>query len=298
MIATLKDGQSVAGYFAGLIVRKLGLKILGSPFVGWATERMGLRLLPGVPRREAIEALMRYAFHDLGCVHLEFSDLHTTPDDVAGLGFDVTVNNDHFVDLRPDEEEIYRNMNRSARRYCNREGPARGLVVEEAYDEEFAKDFCSQMTEVFARRGLVPTFGEKRVLLLMRHLLPTGNLLLLRARFRRTLRCDGPFSGSQRSRPLLGQRQRPGHAATAPQRTAPLVRHVPLEAPRHASIRNGRRRIYGKVRRHTLPAVALRRSKFRWIGHARNLAETGYRLYQRLAGVGKRKDAGQGEEGL
>ena len=51
VIAVLKDNRDSVGYFAGLTVRKGGMKILGSPFVGWSTEYMGIRLQAGVSKR-------------------------------------------------------------------------------------------------------------------------------------------------------------------------------------------------------------------------------------------------------
>ena len=50
VILTLKAGVTAVGYFTGLIVPKAGMKILGSPFVGWTTPRMGIRLFPNVPK--------------------------------------------------------------------------------------------------------------------------------------------------------------------------------------------------------------------------------------------------------
>ena len=44
--------------------------------------------------------------------------------------------------------------------------------------------FVEQLGEVFARQGLVPTYGIERVRELIRYIQPTGNLLLLRARDR------------------------------------------------------------------------------------------------------------------
>ena len=67
VVLTIKDGVREVGYFAGLIVSKLGLRILGSPFVGWTTYRMGIRLLPNVSKRAAVDAVVRYAFSELKC---------------------------------------------------------------------------------------------------------------------------------------------------------------------------------------------------------------------------------------
>ena len=48
VVAALKEGNDTLGYFTGLIFRKFGLKILGSPFRGWSTPYMGFNLQPSV----------------------------------------------------------------------------------------------------------------------------------------------------------------------------------------------------------------------------------------------------------
>src|SRR5882672_6280686 len=74
VIAALKEGSETIGYFCGLIVRKFGFKILGSPFRNWSTPYMGFNLCPGVSRRVALEALLEFAFKKLGCIHFEVVD--------------------------------------------------------------------------------------------------------------------------------------------------------------------------------------------------------------------------------
>jgi hypothetical protein len=133
-------------------------------------------------KRAAVEALTRYAFQELGCVHLEFSDLQINPTDVAGLGFETRAQAGYVADLRPDEDQILHNMQAKSARYSIRKAAKLGVVVEEARDELFADEYYAQLREVFASQGLTPTYDRRRTLLLMRHLLPTGNLLLLRAR--------------------------------------------------------------------------------------------------------------------
>src|SRR5262245_34809096 len=85
--AIKKDGQKV-GYLTGLIVRKFGFRILGSPFPGWTTSYMGLCLSAATPRRIAMQALTRFAFEGLHCAHLEIMDRYLTLDDIRGLGFE------------------------------------------------------------------------------------------------------------------------------------------------------------------------------------------------------------------
>ena len=55
MLAELREGNEVLGYFTGLTFSKFGLKVLGSSFPGWTTPYIGFNLNPGVSRRGALE---------------------------------------------------------------------------------------------------------------------------------------------------------------------------------------------------------------------------------------------------
>ena len=110
VIAAVKDGSDVVGYFSGLAVRRFGVPILGSPLRGWSTRYLGFNLRPEVPRPEAVSALMRFAFDELRCVHVELRDRYLTAGDDQGLGLDHMVAAILEVDLRPSEEEIFARM--------------------------------------------------------------------------------------------------------------------------------------------------------------------------------------------
>ena len=184
--ATLVDGGQEVGRFTGLVVNKLGLKVLGSPLPGWTTPYMGFNLREGVPARVAVRALLRLAFHDLGCVHLELRDRWLSETDVAGFGFgrraDVGYDDRTFeIDLTQTEDEILKGMASACRR-CIRQAEKRGVTIEQARGQAFADEFYPQIRDVFLRQGLVPTYGLDRVKALIRHLEPRGQILLLRAR--------------------------------------------------------------------------------------------------------------------
>jgi hypothetical protein len=85
------------------------------------------------------------------------------------------------VDLARPEDEVFAGMSSACRRAI-RKAEKSGLTIEEASDPLFADEFYTQLRQVFLRQGLVPTYGVDRVRALIRHLLPTGSLLLLRAR--------------------------------------------------------------------------------------------------------------------
>src|SRR5438046_7604696 len=57
VLAELRDGGDVLGYFTGLTLSKFGLRVLGSSFPGWTTPYIGFNLKQGVSRRNALQAL-------------------------------------------------------------------------------------------------------------------------------------------------------------------------------------------------------------------------------------------------
>lgn len=178
--ARLIDRGRVVGAFAGMIVRKAGVRILGSPFPGWTTPYMGLDLLPGVDRRQAIAALVPFAFGTLGCVHFEVMDRQLTLDDVRGLGARHRMFRTSEVLLREDPDELIASFSSTCRRYI-RKAAREGVFVEEARDPAFADEFYDQLLDVFGRQNLVPTYGRSRARRLI-ETIPAEHLLLLRAR--------------------------------------------------------------------------------------------------------------------
>ncbi len=186
VIAAVKSDGNVVGYFTGLTVKKFGVKVLGSPFRGWGTYFMGLAMLPDVPRREALEALPAFAFKDLGCHYLEIVDPSLSASDWAGLHYRVEPLNWFALDLTKSEDDLLANMKCSGRN-CIRKSIKNGVSIEEADDIAFAIEYYEQYQDVLAKRSLVPAYSLDYVQKLIETLLPTGHLLLLRARSREGL---------------------------------------------------------------------------------------------------------------
>ena len=182
VVARVEHEGSVVGYFTGLVHRRYGFRILGSPFAGWSTQYLGFNLEPGFPRRLAWQGLRDFALGELGCVHAEVRDRWTVPEDVAGLDLHPLRPLRLFaVDLRRSEDDLLSRMT-SDRRRGIKTAERRGAVIEEATDAGFVDDYFTQLQDVFAKQSLVPTYTQDRVGALVEHLLPTGRLLLLRAR--------------------------------------------------------------------------------------------------------------------
>jgi hypothetical protein len=178
-------GGPPAGHFVGALVRRYGMRMLGSPMPGWATQHLGFLLDPDVPHPptplDLARALTDLAFGPLRCVHLELSQRGLTGADLAGSGFTAVPGATYLVDLDAPEDAILSRMHPRTRTYVRRAART-GLTVEDAGavtgGEEFAAIYHAQLSEVFARQGLAPTYGLDRVRQLVRALGPSGQLLL------------------------------------------------------------------------------------------------------------------------
>ncbi len=286
VFAAVKDGSDPVGYFSGLAMRRFGVPMLGSPLPGWSTRYLGFNLRAEVPRRDAVEALMRFAFDDRGSLHVELRDRHLVAEDVRALGLDYTIRPILEVDLRPSEEEILARMTSASRR-CVRKAEKVGVTIEEAHDLGFADDYWAQLREVFGRQGLVPPFKLERVKQLIHHVAPTGRLLLLRARDPAG-KCiaTGIYPAMNRTMYFWGG---------ASSRQDQILR--PNEAVMWYAMRYWKARgmdtcdlggtfppykvKYGPLE---VPVVSVRASRYRTLSRMRNLVRRGYRARQRISG--------------
>ena len=181
VIAHLSDEGKTVGYFTGILVKKFGFKIMGSPFPGWTTPYLGFNLLPDISRKKAVAVLISFIFKELGCIHLELADPYLCLDDVQELGFKSKITQTYVSDLTLTEETLFGKMQSACRR-CIRKAEKNGIFIEEASPAGFSEEYFTHLTDVFAKQNLKPTYGQERIEKLLKHLYPTGDLLLLRAR--------------------------------------------------------------------------------------------------------------------
>lgn len=288
VIAALKEGQATLGYFTGMIVRKFGFRILGSPFPGWSTSYMGFHLTAEVDKRQAIQTLIDYAFGELGCVHFEMMDRTLTLKDLEGLSVEYRLLHGFEIDLKRSEDELFSGMTSACRR-CIRKAKKESVIIEEAHDPEFADDYYTQLEDVFAKQRLGPTYDIERIRSLITHVHPTGHLLLLRARDQ-SGRCiaTGIFPH------LNGVMYFWGGASW---RQYQILR--PNEALQWEAMKIGKRngvhtydmggggeykRKYGG---REIAVPWFKKSKYAWISHMRNLAEQVNHVRQRYQGLGR-----------
>lgn len=184
VLARVLDDAEPVGWFTGALVRRLGLRILGSPMRGWTTAAMGFNLVPGVDRVAAVGALAPFAFGELGCVHLEVADRALAGVPRVPSGFRLGHLPGWELDLARDDAALLAAMKSHGRRDVRR-ALRNGIEVEQVDPTDpgpFVAEYYHQVSAAFAKRGRVPTYPAERVAALLRHLGPTGHLLALRAR--------------------------------------------------------------------------------------------------------------------
>ncbi len=181
VVAMVRAEGRLVGYFVGAIVRRYGVRILGSPLRGWTTQCMGFLLEEGFDRRAAADALLDFAFRDLRCLHVELADRKLPADQMIGSGYDVEIGRSFVVDLDQPEPGILARIRRTTRQEL-RKAERAGLHVETANDGSFADEFYGYLQAAFARQGLTPTYPVERVRALISALQPSGQVHMLRVR--------------------------------------------------------------------------------------------------------------------
>jgi CelD/BcsL family acetyltransferase involved in cellulose biosynthesis len=180
VVARVVDGSETVGWFSGMIVKRFGVRILGSPFQGWTTGPMGFNLEPGVSRRAAVDALLRFGFKSLRCMHVELLDRRLGFEQLEGAPGEAATYESFEIDLARDEDAIFAAMSSACRRAV-RKSEKSGVTVEVAAGDGFADEYYGQLEDVFAKQSLRPPYPVERVRRLIERVEPGGRLLLLRA---------------------------------------------------------------------------------------------------------------------
>src|SRR5687767_9594082 len=129
VVARISRRGEPIGYFTGMMTRRFGVKILGSPLKGWTTHYMGFNLAAGTPRREVLEQLPGFAFGTLRCHYLELMDPHAVDGDELVPSYEVERKQTYHIDLTLSEDELLGRMGHTARRTARR--PERtGVTIE------------------------------------------------------------------------------------------------------------------------------------------------------------------------
>jgi hypothetical protein len=250
---------------------------------------MGFNLDPDVPRTDALAALVPFAFQELQCMHLEIMDRRFDPATMSSACFDFKLQPGFEIQLQKPEPELFSTMDPACRR-CVRKAERSGVILETAVDDGFVDEYYDQLQDVFRKQRLVPTYPKDRVRALVRHLLPTGNLLLVRARASDgTSIATGIFPAFHDCMYFWGGASWRSHQHLRPNEAVQwfAMRYWRERGmTRYDMVGGGEyKRKYGG---YEIAVPWVRRSRFAALEHLRNSARRAYALRQRLLGFSRR----------
>jgi len=199
----ISDGGQTVGYFAGILIRKGPMRVLGSPLRGWQTNFTGPLVNEGFDAAGFLDALERW-WEANRIQHLEIVSPVLAPELMKRAGYAIEEDLTYLVFLDPDRERMWKNL-RSDCRNRIRQAIRNGLMVEVARDRAFIEEYYRELREVFAIKGLAPVYPIERIFCLFEHL-PPEHLLGLEVRdedrvlatgiFVRDARCVYWFGGA------------------------------------------------------------------------------------------------------
>lgn len=186
-IVKIEDGsKGLVGYFTGGIIKKFGVKILGSPFPGWSTPYMGLDVVDSSKKGQILCELIPFVLEDSKCWYLQIIDRDFDRSELEAfksqMGFQLFSSETLELKIEENDELQYKRMHTSCRNFIN-QFTRRGASIEVATpNDDFAEEYYDQLCDVFAKQDLVPTYTVDKVKCLLKHLSSTDSVLCLRVR--------------------------------------------------------------------------------------------------------------------
>ena len=187
LIVEIRLNEKTIGYFSALIMRKMGIKIIGSPFRGWSTCFMGFDV-PHNNKIDILPHLVSYLNRTFRCWYIEIIDRDISVMQASQSCYMHDIVSTLELEIGKSDEKLFKVFKSDCRNFI-RQFESRGASLEEAKpDDAFANEYYNHLVDVFRRQGVVPNYGVDKVRRLLSHLSNTGMLLCLRVR---TGRRDG-----------------------------------------------------------------------------------------------------------
>lgn len=163
IILQLSQGDEVHAYFVGGIIKKIGIRILASPFEGWLSCDMGFINIKGIEYISACKDIAEYAFKYLKCQYVQITDKNIKKDDIDGK---LKYYTDKLLSIKIncEEDDIIKDFKSHGRRDVRASG-RKGTVVEKVkFDKDFVEKYYLQLEDVFAKQNLRPFYSKEKLL--------------------------------------------------------------------------------------------------------------------------------------
>ncbi len=158
----IQDGALNTGFFAGILFRRFGVTIIGSPFRGWGTPYMGVFGNIDI-NQSLIAALLKILFQKYKPLYIEIINSCSQTKLVSCPDFTISEIETIALNLDKGEDQLFSRLKGNCRTYLRQFVSKGGKVVVAEPDHHFVDTFYDQLTEVFGRQGMVPTYSKERV---------------------------------------------------------------------------------------------------------------------------------------
>lgn len=169
VVLSLCSNDKIEGYFIGLIIRKFGVKILGSPFEGWLTPDMGFIRIGELDINSALRSVACYALLNLHCTYFQITDKNISAEELEP-DINYTLTRSLNMDISRDADEIFSSFSKDARKNIRRFERKGAILKEVPFDNSFADILYDQLIDVFAKQNLRPNYDKIKLLDIVRYM--------------------------------------------------------------------------------------------------------------------------------
>jgi lipid II:glycine glycyltransferase (peptidoglycan interpeptide bridge formation enzyme) len=164
VVLQIVEGSETIAFFVGLVFKKFGVKIMGSPFEGWATCSMGFCANESVDRLSLINVVKNYVFKKLKCIYMEIVDPYVARENLRDLKYEYLPQRTYVLNINRTDEEIFHSFKSNCRTLI-RQFERRGATIAQVKPTiEFANEYYDQLIEVFEKQNLKPNYDKQKVI--------------------------------------------------------------------------------------------------------------------------------------
>jgi lipid II:glycine glycyltransferase (peptidoglycan interpeptide bridge formation enzyme) len=187
----VEDGK-IAGYFAGLILKKGFLRILGSPLSKWETEYMGPVCNNNIDVERFLDALDRMC-RKMKIHHIEIGSPIFKQEMMKTRGYNCMEWQSYFIPISYDKKKMWDSLTSKCRNRI-RKGIKNGLTVEKCNNISFVEEHYNQLEDVYGKQGRLPGFSIDTLRCLFKHLNSQNMLFTLQVKHNERVVASGIFS--------------------------------------------------------------------------------------------------------
>ena len=188
---SINEKNTIIGFFCCMVVKKFGLKIMGSPLGGTGTNYMGPVVNKDFNQDKLIDSIVRIC-KKFGIAHLEICNDFLSPHVMSRNEFNIYNDCTHKLKIAETKEEAFNNLKSTCRNRIKK-ALKNNLSVEVTGSSSIIEHFYEQFKEVYGKQGMAAPFGISRIKSLYNSLYDRRRLLTVWVRNNNEVIATGLF---------------------------------------------------------------------------------------------------------